>query len=250
MVARGASRRQVLKGLAGGAIAGGVLGATRFAPHAAAQDDTCVGAGDDCTSGTECCSGLCSDSGVCYCEDPDRPVVGCDCDTGTQDACGGGTEICCATTSTPGGPGVCTSSSVGCNPTGECAGAGDSCSTNDDCCAGSCSADGICYCEDPDRPALGCPCTTGTESACGDSTLVCCSTGGDPGAEGVCTSGSVGCNPTGDDDDTVPVTTLPGTGIGPSGGTSAAGRLGPLALLTGGAAVAWRLLRGKPSTTE
>jgi hypothetical protein len=335
MVARGASRRQLLKGLAGGVVATGFVGVARGARPAAAQDDVCTGAGGECSTGEDCCSGLCSESGICYCVDPDFPPVGCPCFTYDPDPCGGGTVICCPTTNdpsdpgictrdsvgcnpqgcrapgnsceinddccegscsdegvcycldpsrpglgcscdtgtespcgvdaaltccpttnTPGGPGICTSDSVGCEPVG-CSGAGDGCATNDDCCAGSCSDAGICYCEDPDRPALGCPCTTGTEDACGDTTLVCCSTGGAPGSYGVCTSGSVGCEPTGDDDDDggatvtpAPVTTLPGTGVGPSGSDSSVGRFAPLALLTGGAAVAWRVLRGKPSSAE
>lgn len=49
------------------------------------------------------------------------------------------------------------------------------------------------------RPAAaqeGDTCSTGTQSPCGDTTLVCCATRdsyGIPGGEGVCTSGMTGC---------------------------------------------------------
>ena len=55
-------------------------------------------------------------------------------------------------------------------------------------------------CTDPDRPGVGCACTTGTQNPCGDTTLVCCAPAGSPpGAPGTCTPSSVGCdaaNPT------------------------------------------------------
>jgi hypothetical protein len=54
-------------------------------------------------------------------------------------------------------------------------------------------------CTDPDRPGVGCACTTGTENPCGDTSLLCCATDANaaPGAPGTCTPSSVGCNPTG-----------------------------------------------------
>jgi hypothetical protein len=49
-------------------------------------------------------------------------------------------------------------------------------------------------CTDPDRPGVGCACTTGTENPCGDTTLVCCADpNAAPGAPGTCTPSSVGC---------------------------------------------------------
>jgi hypothetical protein len=193
-IARGGSRRQVLKGLAGGALAGGFLGAVR-APRAAAQDE-CVPGGGSCETGDDCCSGLCNQNGICYCTDPSRPPIGCPCTTGTDDACGDTTLLCCPTTNEPGGPGICTSGMVGCNPLG-CHQPGESCEINGDCCQGQCSDEGVCYCTDPDRPGIGCSCTTGTENPCGDTTLVCCATSNAPGGPGICTSGSVGCEPVG-----------------------------------------------------
>jgi hypothetical protein len=54
-------------------------------------------------------------------------------------------------------------------------------------------------CIDPDRPGVGCACTTGTENPCGDNTLLCCASDPNaaPGAPGTCTPSSVGCDPTG-----------------------------------------------------
>ena len=54
-------------------------------------------------------------------------------------------------------------------------------------------------CTDPDRPGVGCACTTGTDNPCGDNTLLCCANDANaaPGAPGTCTPSSVGCNPTG-----------------------------------------------------
>lgn len=196
-LARGASRRQVLKGLAGAAFGGTLLATGTLHPRAVGAVD-CAGPGDSCSADSDCCQGSCSDQGVCYCEDPSRPIIGCSCDTGTEDACGDSTVQCCATGNIPGGPGICTSSSVGCNPTGQCADPGDSCSADSDCCQGSCSDQGVCFCDDPSRPIIGCSCSTGTENPCGDSTVLCCATGNTPGGPGVCTSSSVGCNPAGE----------------------------------------------------
>ena len=54
-------------------------------------------------------------------------------------------------------------------------------------------------CTDPSRPGVGCDCTTGTQGACGDTTLLCCANdpNGPPGGPGTCTPSSVGCNPLG-----------------------------------------------------
>jgi hypothetical protein len=151
--------------------------------------------GDTCEVDADCCTGTCM-GGFCACADPARPWIGCPCSTGTEAPCGGGTVLCCATGSEPGGPGICTSGSVGCNPTGECTSdPGESCESDADCCEGRCSDEGICYCSDPARPWIGCACNLGTEAPCGGGTEVCCPTTGSelPGGIGVCTSGSVGC---------------------------------------------------------
>jgi hypothetical protein len=74
-LATGTSRRTVLKGLAGGAVGGTLLIAGATSQPAAAQQVACT--------------------------------------TGTQNACPAG-YICCPTTNTPGGPGICHSASVGC----------------------------------------------------------------------------------------------------------------------------------------
>lgn len=54
-------------------------------------------------------------------------------------------------------------------------------------------------CTDPDRPGVGCACTTGTANPCGETTLLCCQNDPNqaPGGPGTCTPASVGCNPTG-----------------------------------------------------
>ena len=54
-------------------------------------------------------------------------------------------------------------------------------------------------CTDPDRPGVGCPCTTGVRDACGPTTLLCClnDPNGAPGSPGTCTPSSVGCTPLG-----------------------------------------------------
>jgi hypothetical protein len=193
IIARSTTRRSTVKGIAA-AIGGGVF-ASVFgvrAQRAMAQE---VGPGDECTSNEDCTTGLCSAEGetpgVCYCSDPDRPWIGCDCDTGTESPCGGGTVVCCSTTDDPGGPGVCTSDSVGCNPTGDCTqDPGQECSSDAECCTGTCQG-GICACDDPDRPWVGCPCDTGTEAPCDGG--VCCPTTTEPGGPGVCISNMASC---------------------------------------------------------
>jgi hypothetical protein len=54
-------------------------------------------------------------------------------------------------------------------------------------------------CTDPDRPGIGCACTTGVQDPCGPNTLVCCATeeNAPPGSPGICTSGMAGCHPRG-----------------------------------------------------
>jgi hypothetical protein len=97
----------------------------------------------------------------------------------------------------PGGVGVCTSDSVGCQ-VDECTSfAGGACATDADCCEGSCSEEGVCYCLDPAEPLRGCACYTGTQDPCGEGSLVCCPVEDRPGSEGICTPDRLGCEPTG-----------------------------------------------------
>lgn len=188
VIASSTSRRGALKGIAA-ALGGGALVSVFGvrAERAAAQGN--VAPGGDCESGEECTTGLCSPGGVCYCEDPARPLIGCGCDPATQGSCGDNTLVCCEGD----GGGVCVSGSVGCDPTGCSANPGQICTDDDDCCTGFCADGGVCACEDPSRPWIGCPCDPGSGGGCGGGSEVCCATDGG----GVCTSASVGCNPTG-----------------------------------------------------
>ncbi|MFT4040879.1 MAG: hypothetical protein QM692_22040 [Thermomicrobiales bacterium] len=98
-LSRHISRRATVgAGLAG--LAAGLAAATRPAQRALAQSAT--------------------PTPLPVCTDPSRPGVGCGCHTGTQYPCGPTTLLCCATSSEalPGGPGICTPASVGCNPLG------------------------------------------------------------------------------------------------------------------------------------
>ncbi|MGH2616731.1 MAG: hypothetical protein ACRDJC_15970, partial [Thermomicrobiales bacterium] len=112
--------------------------------------------GDACPA---CCSNYCNDTGQCA-DAPAPPCTGdgCDCTTGSQSPCDAGL-ICCGTTGTPGGPGVCRTEA-------EC---------------------------DPPCTGAGCDCTTGTQSPC-DAGLVCCGTTGVPGGPGTCQT-EAECNP-------------------------------------------------------
>lgn len=139
------------------------------------------------------------------CTDPSRPGVGCSCITGTQDPCGPGTLLCCATVpnAAPGAEGVCTPSSVGCNPTGRptCTGRGcrcnagteNPCSNNLVCCQdnpglpggpGRCAA--ASKCNQVGCTGEGCFCQSGTREGC-DAGLVCCAHDSSiPGGPGRC----------------------------------------------------------------
>jgi len=272
IIARSTTRRTTVKGIA--AVIGGGVFASVFgvrAQRAGAQEPGQPG--DPCGEGVECVTGNCSAAvdGVCYCEDPAEPWRGCDCDTGTEAPCGGGSLICCATGDEPGGAGICTSSSTGCNPTGECtADPGGECASDTDCCTGTCSDEGVCFCSDPDRPWIGCPCTTGTEDPCGGE--LCCPTGSEPGGPGVCTSTMAGCETPGEctaEDDAcsssdeccdelicldsgvcgIPTdVVLPTTGSGMSDGSNLGAWIGATAALGAAAAIAGRKIN--PKSTE
>lgn len=139
------------------------------------------------------------------CTDPARPGVGCSCITGTQDPCGHGTLLCCATVpnAAPGAAGVCTPASVGCNPTGSppCTGHGCRCNGGT---AEACANTLICCPDNPGVPggpgrcaerrhcnqvgctSEGCFCQSGTRNGC-DTGLVCCAhDSSQPGGPGRC----------------------------------------------------------------
>lgn len=174
-LATGPSRRGVLKGIVGAILGGSLVGA-----RSATAGQSCAGPGESCSSGADCCSGECSDAGVCYCTDPSRPWVGCECQQGDASACNGDADLCCD-------DGTCASPMTGCKST--CTEAGDTCSSDADCCSGKCSDEGMCYCTDPARPWIGCDCSQGDDDACDGHPELCCS-------DGTCASPSTGCDPT------------------------------------------------------
>jgi hypothetical protein len=141
------------------------------------------------------------------CTDPSRPGVGCDCTTGVEDACGPTTLLCCATepNAAPGSPGVCTPSSVGCNPRGplpaSCTGHGCRCDAGTE---NACDDPLVCCPDDPGLPGgpgkcvrqercnpqsctgEGCACDSGDPNAC-DNDLFCCADDSSlPGSPGRC----------------------------------------------------------------
>jgi hypothetical protein len=242
----------------------------------------CAIPGQACLSDADCCQGSCSDEGVCYCQDPSRPIIGCSCTTGTQNPCGDSTAICCPTTDAPGGPGICVSDSVGCDPLGdECTtGTLDACPDDFECCAEPGSppgGDGICIPVGTQCARQGCQpagtaclydseCCAGTchddgfcfcedpknpavGCACDPEVkdfcgdgYVCCETDNFP----VCALASVGCKDDGGGGvtPTSTVSSLPDTGIGGAPDGSDGGWLAPAALAGAGAAlIANRLIR-------
>jgi len=70
---------------------------------------------------------------------------------------------------------------------------GDACGSSADCCVGTCGQ-GVCYCTDPSRPVVGCPCVTDDQKACGGNLALCCPT--EPGAKaaGTCLSPMASCD--------------------------------------------------------
>ncbi len=127
------------------------------------------------------------------CTDPSRPGVGCACASGTDNSCGDTTLLCCANDANgaSGGPGVCTPSSVGCNPLGpqsSCTGKGcrcnggveNACDSSFVCCLddpGVAGGPGRCVrqdkCNQGECSGEGCSCNSGTKGECDDG-LVCC----------------------------------------------------------------------------
>ena len=141
------SRRQVLKGIAGGGALA-AAGMTRAIDDAAAQ---CVEDGDPCTSGTECCGGACSASlGVCV--TMDECIV-------DGDPCTSGTECC---------GGACSASLGVCVTMDECVADGDPCTDGSECCGGACSASmGVCVTMD-ECLADGQACSAGGDCCSGN----------------------------------------------------------------------------------
>jgi hypothetical protein len=139
--------------------------------------------------------------------------TGCGCITGTEDACGTDGLVCCVTSDSMGGPGICLNSETTCpaappapaSPTAEPACTASGCACNggvqgacDDglvCCqgdtsipggAGTCTAPADC---NPGTPSPvctgeGCECASGTENPCDDG-LECCGATM-PGGPGTC----------------------------------------------------------------
>jgi hypothetical protein len=152
------------------------------------------GTTDACPS---CCSNYCNGDGVC--EDEPEPCTGdgCACTTGTQSPCDSGL-ICCGTTGTPGGPGICASEAA-CDPpctAQDCTCTGGVQNACDDglvCCqggepipggAGTCQPEA--ECTPPPCTGQGCDCNGGVLGAC-DTGLVCCQDGVSiPGGAGTC----------------------------------------------------------------
>jgi hypothetical protein len=155
-LAGGTDRRTLLK-MFGGASVAAVAGVKIAAPTAVFAQGT-VPPGGECTTSDDCTYGSCSDEGLCYCENPDEPVIGCPCTTGTQDPCYGTTAVCCADGVAPaaGAEGFCVSDMVGCQTP-----------VDDSCISGA-----------PDA------CVAYNEA--NDTDYICCTYGGDPGSEGTC----------------------------------------------------------------
>jgi hypothetical protein len=116
---------------------------------------------------------------------------GCVCTTGTQSPCDDGL-ICCPTTDTMGGPGVCQTEDV-CYPN-QCVGNGNACAATcnwgdacPSCCSNFCNSGGQCDDLPQGCTGAGCGCTTGTQNPC-DPGLICCGPNGVPGGPGVCTA--------------------------------------------------------------
>lgn len=113
-----------------------------------------------CPAGTACpacCSGACLADGVCGASAGVCGAAGAACPA-NPDCCAGLTcfEALCD------------------DPKGACAAAGAACTAPGDCCSGTCSPGGVCYCLDPDRPQIGCPCTVGDAAACSGRPDLCC----------------------------------------------------------------------------
>lgn len=113
------SRRQLVKRLALGAVAVPVVTSILAPTAAAAASVGCLPDDSPCTSGTECCSGICD--GVCTSGGPPGCVSNADCPP---------LFVCQAGTCVPAGPPPCT-------PSGPCR-------LDGDCCPGEVCINGLC----------------------------------------------------------------------------------------------------------
>ena len=193
-MAAGIDRRRLLK-LVGGAVAAIPAGVTLMPAGPILAAGGTVEPGGECTADDDCAQGSCSSTtqnepGVCYCTDPDRPVIGCACVESDPSACGGRQELCCG--------GSCISPMATC--TVNCPVPGEQCGQDGCCYIGECSDDGWC---------IGC--ISGSEYNCAalsealGADFECCTYGGDPGSTGTCVPAGT-C-----------VVQPPNTGTGPAG---------------------------------
>lgn len=82
-----------------------------FGSQCQATTNPCPSSCSDDSGCSSCCSGYCGPDG--HCATPVCSGTGCECGTGMQQAgCDGGLT-CCPSTSTPGGPGICTAGACG-----------------------------------------------------------------------------------------------------------------------------------------
>jgi hypothetical protein len=191
-LANGSSRRTLLKILGASTLAG-VAGVAVSRVRPVAAQGTLV-PGELCESDDQCLYGECSAApegeAICNCGQPERAWIGCPCITGADDACGGGTPVCCTSSpdDPPGTEGTCISGMAECYPpVDECSALQTSCEETG-CCAEDteCGANGFCY-----------GCYSGTEDPCGPfneaygADYICCTYGDTtPGAVGYCVAES------------------------------------------------------------
>lgn len=176
--ASGTDRRTLLK-IFGGATVAGVTGIAATRTSAVFAAGGMAGPGEECTTSDDCAQGSCyvatpGQPGVCYCVDPSRPVIGCDCSGDDGSSCFETTAVCCN--------GTCVSGMEGCNPQG-CSDLQTSCAETGCCAEGTtCGANQWCN-----------ACYSGTEHPCGGvneafgANYICCTYGDDAvGAIGWC----------------------------------------------------------------
>ena len=225
--AAGTDRRTLLK-IFGGATVAGVAGMTVARPLGVFAQGS-VQPGGECTTDDDCAEGSCSSTGenqpgVCYCPDPDRPIIGCGCDSGDTNACEGRADLCCE--------GTCISPMASCLPQG-CSELQTMCEDTN-CCAEdtTCGANGWCN-----------GCYSGTEDPCGPyneafgADYICCTYGDTrDGAVGYCVAQDE-C-----------VVAPPNTGAGATADTSS--WIAPAAAIGAAAAVMAYKGREKKSETE
>jgi len=138
VLGRGTSRRTALKGITGAAAGGALaaLGLARGAERASAQ--SCGAEGVYCTSGGNCCSGVCS---AYYCTAPDAsPASTCHDDGGP---CASGGDCCSGNCDSAAGSCFTPAASTGGS---NCYADGGVCVAGRDCCSGNCDGTtGYCF---------------------------------------------------------------------------------------------------------